>query len=135
MPTFSSLREACLKRTREQLHGLELQIKDIPEEIGRNKLIEQATALLRDLDRQFDAIVDRHQLEDPEYAAQRGLSLTHFTLADKGDWMLLSSNWGADSRSITETNVSRLSSVKRKWLEDFAGGFMPTTVSVPGQLQ
>ncbi|KXT06257.1 hypothetical protein AC578_9114 [Pseudocercospora eumusae] len=133
VPSFSSLRDTCIKRTCKHLRDLEEQIKISTQgSQEQDILIDRATDLLRDLDRQFESITDLHQLEDPEYAANRGLSLTHFTLDSgdrRGNWMLLSSDWGSDSRSITESDPSRLTLAKKEWLKDFNDGMMPPIVA------
>jgi hypothetical protein len=132
VPALSSLRAACLQRTCEQLRTLETQIEHVDDGPERHILLEQATALLSSLEKQFSAIADRHQLEDPEYAAQRGLSITHFTLEsgeNKGHWMLLASNRSADSKSITESDPAKLASVRREYLKEFCGGVLPSIVA------
>lgn len=67
----------------------------------------------------------RVQMDDPEYAAAHGISLTHFTVSSSspnaGHWMMLSNNWGLQSRSITESNQHLLSELHNKWLGEFAG--------------
>jgi hypothetical protein len=67
----------------------------------------------------------RVQIDDPEYAASHGLSLTHFTIGpsspNAGNWMMLANNWGLGSPSITENNVQLLSELHKKWLDEFAG--------------
>ncbi|KXT11868.1 hypothetical protein AC579_4177 [Pseudocercospora musae] len=133
VPSFFSLRDTCIKRTCKHLRYYEEQIEISRQgSQERDILIDQATDLLRDLDRQFDSITDLHQLEDPEYAANRGLSLTHFMLDSgdkKGNWMLLSSDWGSDSRSIIESDPSRLTLAKKEWLKNFNDGMMPPIVA------
>jgi hypothetical protein len=122
MPVFSSLRRICLERSQDRLRTLEASIGWLPDGPERSDLIDQAIKELRDLDRQFDAITDQHQLEDPGYAKQRGLSLIHFTLDDgarKGDWMLVSGSTGKHSTSTTERDTSKLSSTSQTWLKEF----------------
>ncbi|CAI6339823.1 unnamed protein product [Periconia digitata] len=132
VPTFVSLRAACLQRTREQLLELETQIDFCEDEVKRDGLLDRATALLRELDEQLKANVKWRQLEDPIYAAQRGLSLTHFTMdsAKRNDhWMLLTSNFGVSANSIIESDPSQLASRDRDWLEEFCGGDVPPTIA------
>ena len=134
MPTFTGLREACLKWTVDRLQLIEDQIKQLTldHSTERDQLIDEAKQLLRDLDHQFEAAVERHRIEDPDYAADHGLSLTHFTVDSgerKGDWMLLASNWGLQSKSLTESDPDRLTSLHRSWLQDFCGGQLPPVVA------
>jgi hypothetical protein len=122
MPVFSSLRRICLERSQDRLRTLEASIGPLADGPERNNLIDQAMKELRVLDRQFNAITDQHQLEDPGYAKQRGLSLVHFTLDDgvkKGDWMLVSGSTGKRSTSTTERDTSKLSSTSQTWLKEF----------------
>jgi hypothetical protein len=128
MPVFSELRRVCLERSQDRLRTLDTDIRQLNKGPERNKLIDQAIKELRDLDRQFDAITDQHQLEDPGYAKQRGLSLVHFTLDDgnkEGDWMLVSGSTGKHSTSTTERDPSKLSSTSQTWLNNFCGKIKP----------
>lgn len=66
--------------------------------------------------------VQQHQMEDPEYAAARGISVVHFAVGPgaphSGQWMMLSSPSGKASRSILEDDTSRLSHAHRSQLEE-----------------
>jgi hypothetical protein len=132
VPTFTFLREACLKRTHERLLELERQIELCKDKVQRDGLLDRATDLLHDLDGQLKANVKWRQLEDPIYAAQRGLSLTHFTM-DSGKnndhWMLLTSNFGVSANSIVESDPEQMTSRDRIWLEEFCGGDIPPSIA------
>lgn len=132
VPVFTSLRETCMERSKNRLRSLEAKIKNCVDGPEKNDLIDQAILELRDLDRQFDAITNEHQLGDPTYAKQRGLSLTYFSLKDgakKGDWMLVSGSTGKHSASITETDQNKLTPTTREWLEEFCAGCGPPTIA------
>ena len=124
VPTFSNLHEICLRRASQKLQELDQCLRQTPDgSPERTEFVEEATRLLQDLDRQVASILDRHELEDPEYAEAHGLSVTHFNMDDgpnRGDWMLLASNWGPQSKSITESGVDKLSAMQKKWLRQFS---------------
>jgi hypothetical protein len=133
VPVLSTLRRICMERSQGRLRALEARINGCVNGQERSDLIDQAIDELRNLDRQFDAITDQHQLEDPGYAKQRGLALVHFSLNDgakKGDWMLVSGSTGKHSTSTTERDTSKLSSTSQKWLEEFCGlGSKPPAIA------
>jgi hypothetical protein len=117
-----------MERSQNHLRDLEAKIISSVNEFEKSNLIDRAIDELRNLDRQFDAITDQHQLEDPGYAKQRGLALIHFSIAsgaNKGDWMLVSGSTGKLSTSTTERDTRKLSSTSRKWLEEFCGSTPP----------
>lgn len=121
-----------MERSQNRLRSLQADIERHNDGPERNNLIDRAIHELRDLDRQFDAITNEHQLEDPTYAKQRGLSLTYFSLkggAKKGDWMLVSGSTGKHSASITETDKNKLTPTTREWLEEFSAGCGPLTIA------
>lgn len=123
-----------MQRTVEKLQSLDRQIEAIADHSSpqRTDLIDQACDLLQVLDHQYDATVARHQLEDPHYAAQHGMSVIHFTHNEgpkQGDWTMLASNWGEKSTSITEhwdptstkkSEVKKVSSLHQGFLRNFA---------------
>lgn len=122
MPDFSYLRQKCLERTYDQLRELDAQVDYGKESKEQPVLLDQATVLLATLERQLKAIKDQLQLADPEYASQRGLLLTHFTMdkgKKKGDWILLTSNRSASEKSITEFDRRKLSDTTRGYITDF----------------
>lgn len=134
VPTFSWLRETCIQHTAAKLQHKERQIRAIPDHSSQHRLnlIDEALLLLKDLDRQFQADVARHQLEDPTYADDHGVQVSHFEIPDgerRGDWTMLASNWGIKSRSITESNPKQLSELHQNWISDFAGGRLPQIVA------
>lgn len=132
VPTFSSLKAACLKRTYERIQILDGQIEQVGYGPERDALLDQATDLLKSLEWQFNAVVKQHQLEDAEYTAQRGISLTHFhveTGRNKGSWKLLSSNRSAASKSITEFDREKLTPLNKEYLKEFCGENTPRLVA------
>lgn len=120
MPTFTKLREKCMKRTIAEIQALEVRIESTPEDSEEwCGLVGKAQAMLRDLDKQFKTVVDRHQLEDPDYAASRGLSLTHFNKSGmhQEPWMLLTSDWSPASQSIVETQPAGLTDMHKDLIQ------------------
>lgn len=87
---------------------LKLVERRVEASTGQDKVeaIKDATRQLREFDRQFDTVIDRYQLEDPDYAEQRGLAVYNFTIdsgVKTGDWTLLASNSGKTSKSIVHS--------------------------------
>lgn len=132
VPTFSSLKAACLECTCERIRRLDTQLEQVTHGPERDALLDQAAVLLQELEKQFRAIVDQHQLEDPDFAAQRGISLTHFNVEmgkNRGPWKLLTSNRSAASKSITESDPDKLTSLRKEYLKEFCGGAIPRIVA------
>ena len=121
-----------MERTCERIRILDGQLQHVTYGPERDALLDQATELLKSLERQFNAIVDQHQLEDPEFAAQRGISLTHFNVEtgrNTGSWKLLTSNRSAASKSITEADPNKLTSFRKEHLKEFCDGNMPRVIA------
>lgn len=64
-------------------------------------------------DQATEIAVSQFEKEDPDYATQRGLTVVHF-LAEgnpihNGQWMMISRNWGQQSKNILETSSKLLS--------------------------
>lgn len=64
-------------------------------------------------DQATENAVSQFEKEDPDYATQRGLTVVHF-LAEgnsihNGQWMMISRNWGQQSKNILETSSKLLS--------------------------
>ena len=123
-----------MQRTVKKLQALDQRIQSIQDQSSaeRDQYIDEAEKASRDLDRQIEAIINRHELEDPDFAEAHGLSLSHFRMdagPQAGDWMLLASNWGPGSRSITETDSTKLTSLHQRSLKEFCGGNLPPVVA------
>ncbi|KAF2118616.1 hypothetical protein BDV96DRAFT_643854 [Lophiotrema nucula] len=108
IPTFTTLRRTIVEHLTTSLQQLERQITTETLDTGlRQQRILEAVNLLRHMDQIIESEVKQSRLEDPAYAATRGLSVLHFDQMDNYQlesqpWVLLTKAWGAQSKNVVE---------------------------------
>ncbi|KAI9805280.1 MAG: hypothetical protein M1833_005733 [Piccolia ochrophora] len=126
IPKFADLRQKCLEHTEAKLRAVEARIHAAPDgSVERSQALDQASGLLEKLDNTVRSEVLRQQMEDPEWASSRGISIVHFGVGSRlphgGQWMMLTCPSGRDSTHVVEHDKSRLSGVLHSQLQNFAG--------------
>ncbi|KAF1984946.1 hypothetical protein K402DRAFT_335501 [Aulographum hederae CBS 113979] len=121
---FSALRRQCIEETERQLRTIQASIAASTSIDARRQYISQAVELLRQLDSATEAEVNHLELEDPEYARQRGLSILHFLTDDHRSsepeqWMMISKAWGKRSRTVLDSNKKKLSEYHQQQVDNF----------------
>ncbi|KAF9639079.1 hypothetical protein BFW01_g9976 [Lasiodiplodia theobromae] len=128
IPSLVNLRRRCFEHVSSSLLELE---RDIPRMEHNEEKINKAIELLKDMDAMVESEAKRLRMEDPEYAASRGLSIVHFESKDpintfhQGNWLMLSKKWGYSASNIVDPinkpDGTKLSKYHLKHIKDFMG--------------